>query len=194
LAPLAVLDVAAGLRNWGDEAAYKKYLRRFASTDGQCGRQVAALLEQKNRREASAITHRLKGSAGALALAQVERASYRLDEEIAAGGDSQNLLEQLQTALDAALDAIEKYAGSAEENNGNGLITTVSDAVGPLLTKLLWALDRDNPDETEPVLASLAKEVPEEMLRAICERVEAFDFRAAEAQVKALAGKLEISV
>ena len=194
LAPLAVLDVAAGLRNWGDEAAYKKYLRRFASTDGQCGRQVAALLEQKNRREASAITHRLKGSAGALALAQVERASYRLDEEIAAGGDSQNLLEQLQTALDAALDAIEKYAGSAEENNGNGLITTVSDAVGPLLTKLLWALDRDNPDETEPVLASLAKELPGETLRPIGERVEAFDFRAAEAQVKALAGKLHIQL
>ena len=193
-ASMPILDIESGLRTWRDEAAYKKYLRRFASTDGQCGRQVADLLEQERRSEASAITHRLKGSSGALALAQVAHTSRLLDEIVVRGGDPESLLEQLQTALDAALDAIKQYAGSASEDISASRIDMVSDAVGPQLAELLRALDRDNPDEAELILASLAKEVPEEMLRAICERVEAFDFRAAEAQVKALAGKLEISV
>jgi signal transduction histidine kinase/DNA-binding response OmpR family regulator/HPt (histidine-containing phosphotransfer) domain-containing protein len=192
---LPVLDIEAGLRTWRDEAAYKKYLRRFASTDGQCGRQVAVLLEQGRSSEASAITHRLKGSSGALAMAQVEHVSRLLDERVLSGGAPENLPEQLQTALDIALDAIKDYAGSASEDiSASRIDTAASGTVGPLLAEMLRALDRDNPDEAESILASLAKEVPEEMLRGICERVEAFDFRAAEAQVKALAGKLEISV
>jgi HPt (histidine-containing phosphotransfer) domain-containing protein len=192
---LPVLDIEAGLRTWRDEAAYKKYLRRFASTDGQCGRQVAVLLEQGRSSEASAITHRLKGSSGALAMAQVEHVSRLLDERVLSGGAPENLPEQLQTALDIALDAIKDYAGSASEDiSASRIDTAASGTVGPLLAEMLRALERDNPDEAESILASLAKEVPEEMLRGICERVEAFDFRAAEAQVKALAGKLEISV
>jgi signal transduction histidine kinase/DNA-binding response OmpR family regulator/HPt (histidine-containing phosphotransfer) domain-containing protein len=192
VAPPEVLDVAAGLRTWGDEAAYKKYLRRFASTDGQCGPQVAALLEQDRRSEASAITHKLKGSSGALALAQVERASRLLDERLAGGGDLENLLELLRLALDATVDAILLYAGSSTENASASRNAAASDTVGAQLTELLRALDLDNPDAAEPILASMAKEVPEEMLRGICERVEAFDFRAAEAQVRALAVKLKI--
>jgi CheY-like chemotaxis protein/HPt (histidine-containing phosphotransfer) domain-containing protein len=192
VAPPEVLDVVAGLRTWGDETAYKKYLRRFASTDGQCGPQVAALLEQDRRSEASAITHKLKGSSGALALVQVERASRLLDERLAGGGDLENVLEPLQLALDAALNAILLYAGSSAENASASLNPAASDTVGSQLTELLRALDRDNPDAAEPILASLAKEVPEEMLRGICEGVEAFDFRAAEAQVRALAVKLKI--
>ena len=192
VAPPEVLDVVAGLRTWGDETSYKKYLRRFASTDGQCGPQVAALLEQDRRSEASAITHRLKGSSGALALVQVERASRLLDERLAGGGDLENVLEPLQLALDAALNAILLYAGSSAENASASRNAAASDTVGSQLTELLRALDRDNPDAAEPILASLAKEVPEEMLRGIAERVEAFDFRAAETQVRALAVKLKI--
>jgi signal transduction histidine kinase/DNA-binding response OmpR family regulator len=191
-ASFEVLDVSAGLRKWGDEAAYKKYLRRFVSTDGQCGRQVAALLEQENLSEAAAIIHRLKGSSGALALAGVEHASRLLDERLVDGVDPEDLAEQLQTALDDALEAIQQYIGSADEETSASTTTPVSTAVGPLLTELLRALDRDNPDEAEPILASLTKVVPEEHLRGICERVEAFDFRNAEVQVKALADKFQV--
>ena len=192
---LPVLDIEAGLRTWRDEATYKKYLRRFASTDGQCGRQVAVLLEQGRCSEASAITHRLKGSSGALALAQVEHASRLLDERVVSGGAPEDLPEQLQTILDVALDAIKDYAGSASEDiSARRFDTAAFGTVGSLLAEMLRALDRDNPDEAESILASLAKDVPEEMLRGICECVDAFDFRAAEAQVKALAGELEISV
>jgi hypothetical protein len=128
-------------------------------------------------------------------MAQVEHVSRLLDERVLSGGAPENLPEQLQTALDIALDAIKDYAGSASEDiSASRIDTAASGTVGPLLAEMLRALDRDNPDEAESILASLAKEVPEEMLRGICERVEAFDFRAAEAQVKALAGKLEISV
>jgi hypothetical protein len=115
-----------------------------------------------------------------------------MDERLVSGGDPENILEQLQTALDAALDAIQQYAGSANGDISASPSVTASDAVGPLLTELLRVLDRDNPDAAEPILASLAKEVPEQMLRGISERVEAFDFRAAEAQVKTLAGRLKI--
>jgi CheY-like chemotaxis protein/two-component sensor histidine kinase len=192
VAALQVLDAETGLHNWGDEAAYKKYLRRFASTDGQCGRQIAELLEQKNRSEASAITHRLKGSSGSLALAQLERAAHLLDERLVSGGEPENLLEQLQSALDAALDAIQSYAGSGDEKPSGNAKAMASAAVGPLLSELLRALDLDNPDTAEPILAALANELPEEMLRGICERMEAFDFRAAEVEVKTLAGDLHI--
>jgi signal transduction histidine kinase/CheY-like chemotaxis protein len=188
----AVLDVEAGLRRWGDEASYKQYLRRFASTDGQCGRQIAALLEQINVAEAATITHRLRGSSGSLALMQVEEASRMLNERLVSRGDPEGLMEKLQSALDAAGEAIRKYAGLVEGKVSPGLGTPAPEAVAPLLAGLLRALDRDNPDESEPIIASLANEVPEEMLHVIREQVEAFDFRAAEAEVRALAGKLQI--
>jgi len=171
MAPPEVLDAAAGLRTWGDEEAYKKYLRRFASADGRCGPQLAALLEQDRRSEASAITHRLKGSSGALALVQVERASRLLDDRLAGGGDLENLLETFQLALDAALNTILLFAGSSAENASASRNAAASDAVAPLLTELLRALDRDNPDAAESILASMAKEVPEEMFVLSCWRL-----------------------
>jgi hypothetical protein len=127
-----------------------------------------------------------------LALAQLERAAHLLDERLVSGGEPENLLEQLQSALDAALDAIQSYAGSGDEKPSGNAKAMASAAVGPLLSELLRALDLDNPDTAEPILAALANELPEEMLRGICERMEAFDFRAAEVEVKTLAGDLHI--
>ena len=65
-------------------------------------------------------------------------------------------------------------------------------AVPPLLDELLLALDRDDPDEAEPILDRLSGKLPADQLAALRERLDVFDFRGAEAVVAALRARPRI--
>ncbi|HZK89909.1 MAG TPA: response regulator [Stellaceae bacterium] len=196
-----VLDMTAGLRVWGDEAVYRRYLHRFVEEYGETGHRIAALLAAGDRSSAAAISHKLKGVAGNLALPRVANMAAELNVRLTdADAPVVDLPAALQAAIDAALTVIAAlpvpdtssrpatYAAAPAESTGNRRAT------GELLGDLLRALDRDNPDATEPILAALASHLPAEQLSAIASRVEAFEFRAAETLITTMAEQLGLTI
>ena len=192
--PVPVMDMERGLRNWGDQQAYCKHLRKFATAHAGDGRDIAEFLTRQDATAASSLAHKLKGAAGNLALMEVWQAAGKVEQVLAAGAAAAGLVEALQLALTGAMHAIDDFAGVPEEMAQAGTDQVDHGSAAPLLMNLLQALDRDNPDEAEPVLLALAKAIPGHLLAAVQEKVEAFDFRAAEQQIFALASELHINL
>ena len=180
----APIDVERGLRNWSNREAYAKYLRRFATTHGEDGAQLARLLAGQGHAEAATLVHKLKGAAGSMALPAVWRQADRLEQALDQGKAAATELEALQEALRAAAIAIAAWTEPEEAVAGNAAADT---ATGQLLAQLLQALDRDNPDEAEPILAALSGQLPADKLASLREHLDAFDFRGAESIARTLA-------
>jgi signal transduction histidine kinase/CheY-like chemotaxis protein/HPt (histidine-containing phosphotransfer) domain-containing protein len=186
--PTSPIDVQRGLRNWGDSAAYRKNLRTFAATHGHDGEAIARLLAQGRREEAAAQVHKLKGAAGSLALTMVWRQAASVEQALDEGKETPTRAGGLEEALVAAGCAIAAYAGPNEKAPAQA--TEDETAAFRLLHELLRALDRDNPDEAEPILDALAGTLRANRLAVLRERLDAFDFRGAEAVVRTLVAGL----
>ncbi|WP_148262015.1 response regulator [Methylomonas methanica] len=184
------LDFERGLHNWGDAATYIKYLRKFADAHCRDGNELGSLILRGALQEALALSHKLKGTAGNLALMRVWKLAEDLERTLLEGGDSSGQTPVLQTALDDAAQAI---APLIDENTADDPInqgTVDRNAVHQLLRELLQALDQDNPDAAEPVLLALEQVLPAQLLKPIRELLDNFDFRAAEQQTRILMQQL----
>ena len=190
------LDLEAGRRNFGDAALYQRLLERFIESYPDSGQVIAGLLVHGEPAAAAALAHKLKGAASALALTEVARVAAAIEQAINAGQAPQPGLTGLQEAL-AAVIAARVPAPSAPQEKGTVPPAPIDPAVASrllhdLLHDLLRALDRDNPDHAEPILAALGPLLPAAGVRRLRELVDAFDFRAAEAQVRLAAAALGI--
>jgi PAS domain S-box-containing protein len=188
------LEVASGLALWHDRRAYCRYLLNFGASYRRAGDEIAALLNERRHGEALAIAHKLGGAAGSLALTEVGRIAGLIDRSRREEDDLTGLAGQLQNALDIALASIEQYCASFAGDAAETDFDAEAAKAAPLLKALLSAMDLDNPDAVEPIMASLGKSLPRSLLQPIRERIEAFDFRAAELQTRALAEKLGIAL
>lgn len=188
------LEAERGMALWNDRCAYCRYLLNFAATYRRAGSEIAALLNEYRDGEALAISHKLSGAASSLALMEVWRIAGVIDRSRREENDLAGMAGQLQDALDVALASVERYCAAFTQDSD--LPDNDVDAVrtAPLLQELLNALDLDNPDTAEPILEALNKTLPRSLLSPIRERIEAFDFRAAELQTKALVEKLGIAL
>ena len=175
-----------------DIAAYRRLLSRFAESYQEAGQDLGALLERGERAAAAVLAHKLKGAAGALALTDVARAAALIDQELKAGRAPEDGGQGLQQALKAAVGAIRRVADPPQDTLAPASVD--STVVGPLLRELLRALDRDTPDQAEPVLAALAAVLPNPQWCALRAHVDGFDFRAAEAEVAVVAAALGIDL
>ncbi|MDR3514459.1 MAG: response regulator [Azospirillaceae bacterium] len=117
-APAAILDFAAGMEDWQDDALYRHYLHRFIDGYGDAGRRVIAALAAGDRHGAAQLVHQLKGMAGNLALPEVARLVGALQAALADDPEDPaspnpcgaaaivKLAVTLQQALDAARPVI----------------------------------------------------------------------------------------
>ncbi|TCJ15790.1 response regulator [Parasulfuritortus cantonensis] len=185
--PLPGIDVERGLRVWRDQAVYRQYLQRFA----QEYRASAELLRQSDGDAASALAHKLKGVAGNLALGEVAGHAQEVDALARNGDDLGAAIDRLQAALDVALASIRRYAPEPGPDTA-ALPEFDRHLVTGQLGRALAALDADNPDGVEPLLAELAEQLPGPRIEAIRLAVETFDFRAGEAAIRRLAEELGI--
>ncbi len=206
--PTAALDFGAGLRIWRDEEVYRKYLRHFIDSHGEAGRDLAARLAAGDRAGAARLAHQIKGAAGNLALPEVARLVAELDARLsggeagaAAGPDGSGGMADLTTALQEALDAAHRsIAGlpeippAATTAPKDGQPPVAEGITAELLRALLRGLDSDNPDAVEPILASLADHLPADQIALLAARVDAFDFRGAEALVATLADRRGLTI
>ncbi|EGF31979.1 putative sensor/response regulator hybrid [Oxalobacteraceae bacterium IMCC9480] len=197
-----VLDVARGLQLWSNVPAYRDYLQRFASGyDGAVGA-IRRLLADGNYPAAAALAHKMSGDAANLALPDTHRLASEAERVLLARRDSTIVLVHLGEALEQARSAIRKFAPSrvvdevpgAPELVAGAVAEDVRTALAVLLERLMVALDSDNPDPVEPVLALLENYAPRASLAALRECVRSFDFRGAEAAAHAFARHYSVSL
>ncbi|CAN7551920.1 response regulator [Pseudoduganella sp. LjRoot289] len=179
------LALRQGLATWRDAAAYRKFLRKFEADYGQSCAQLESCYARGDGATARSLTHKLKGGAAGLALNGVVQAAAELEAADYAGGDIGAALGALQTALNTACASIARYVGG-DEDAPPAAEHPASPAAPPgadgavLLRELLLALDTDAPDSATAVLDRLAPLIPAGAAAELRERIDGFDFRAAE--------------
>ena len=183
------IDLTRGLRNWKDGVAFKRYLRRFAESHGNDAAAILHMLDLGMRAEASAALHKLKGAAGSMALTTVSRSADEAQRALAQERDMADAMSLLRGSLEAASVAIAAYAGVEDDDAqrvpaGDPATTIV------LLETFLGTLAHDDLDEAEVALDGMAGSLPTDRVAALREHLGNFDFRAAEAVARAVAGSM----
>ncbi len=101
------LDVARGEAVWEDAALYHKYLHRFVQEyDG-----IVEQMRAADRTVATALAHKLVGSARTMALPDVAHCAREVHRALVEGEDPAATLEVLAAALQVTLASIARYAG-----------------------------------------------------------------------------------
>ncbi|MBF0126743.1 MAG: PAS domain S-box protein [Magnetococcales bacterium] len=198
LSPLnGVVAYQKALRTWRDATAYVKALVSFAAGHGLDADRIARLLTTHPRDQASArfAVHALKGVAGNLAVERVARVATALESELKAGNlDAAHAhLPPLRHALEAVTVAIGRLHAVPEERSPPLHPVDAATLQGCFGT-LLKALETLNPDVVEPVMAILARHLPQQELLPIQQCVDRFDFEAATVRAQALADRVSLKV
>jgi PAS domain S-box-containing protein len=189
------IDLERGLRSWGNAEVYYNYLHKFADAHGHDGDEIGALIAQENLEYARALVHKLKGTAGNLAMMVVWEQAEKVERILTEGGEAENSAQILQMALDDVLVVINTLTWTSTSNDNDAISSVIDKNVArQILRDLLRALDRDNPDEAEPPLFALEKVLPAHLLKPIREMLDNFDFRSAEEQTNALIKQLNINL
>ena len=103
------VDVARGEAVWEDPALYHKYLHRFVQEyDG-----IVEQMRAADRTVATALAHKLVGSARTMALPDVANCAREAHRALVGGEDPAAALDALAAALQVTLASIARYAGPA---------------------------------------------------------------------------------
>jgi HPt (histidine-containing phosphotransfer) domain-containing protein len=181
------IDLTAGLKQWRGLSTYQTYLKKFVADYAGAGLDIATHLQQGDRAAAAALAHKLIGVAGSLSLPGVAGLARQLDPRLKVGEPGEALTAQLQAAIDEVCAGINDWTGTRDPLPTALAATDVDrGTVDALLNQLLGALDENDIDRAEALLAQLQCLVPEAPLAAIRAQVTDFDFRAAEPLTQAL--------
>jgi len=120
-APLVnkTINIAVGLEAWGSTELYCKFLQQFSQQYGQTVTDIQTHIQAGDLNQAKILTHKLRGSAGTLALTQVYRLAGELEilltDTAAAVADCTPKVAALALALQTAQQAIAEYAEYADD-------------------------------------------------------------------------------
>jgi CheY-like chemotaxis protein len=199
----AVMDVARALQLWSDLQAYRTYLRRFVDSYAHAVDLMQASLAAGDGAAAAALAHKLAGTAANLALPDTHKLADAAERVLASGSDPTLALAHLRQAVAQAVAEIAQFAPSAQAparapaQEQDGLAPGPQAdpvALSALLHGLVLALNGDNPEPVEPILARLMQLLPQQQLGNLVECVRGFDFRGAETCAVGLARQHGISL
>ena len=105
LSELPGVDIEYGLTIWKNPKHYRDCLLVFVKNYTDC----VSEMNQMDDTNASAIAHKLKGSAGNLAIVDVAKTASELEHALRSGDNPADLYIRLQAALDTALASITKF-------------------------------------------------------------------------------------
>jgi signal transduction histidine kinase/CheY-like chemotaxis protein len=191
---LAVMDVTQGLLIWKDLPSYRDYLRRFVGAYGQAVDVINAHLAIDDPASAAALAHKLSGVAANLALPDTHRLAGEAERVLAKGYDPTLVLARLSVALAHAVSEIAQFAPLTAADAVPDTPEGSPQALKAQLMELLSALDTDNPAPAMAILAKLAKQLPQQELAIISDRVQGYDFRGAETCTHELASAHSLSL
>ncbi|MCC4597364.1 CHASE domain-containing protein [Xanthomonas campestris pv. phormiicola] len=188
-----LLDAAQAQRLWNERVPYQRYLLKLLQHNPDPAATLQTLLDAQAPAAAISYVHKLRGSAGSLALPALVAASAALEERLGdAPGQAEAAIAALGTAMSATAAAIQRFVAEAEAATaavpplapGSDAGTASALPLQQQLQQLLLALDSDDPDRVERVLQGLAPSLPAARATELKQLVESFSFREAEAQVR----------
>jgi len=189
-----LIDFGRGQRTWRNNAAYDKALGLFRRSHGEDGQHLQIAATGEDWQQVRAIAHKLRGTAGSLALLRVAEQAGAIEQIVHDAEDVWPFLPPLQETLMQTLAAIEQYL-SVSIN----MSTPAPPAPAPAepdstvcdlkeqIEQLLKALDSDDLNQIEAVLPGLSGQLPEEQIQRLQAAIDAFDFRGAETLAKQFA-------
>ena len=179
------IDVAAGVRRWGNVSVYFKELEFFAEKHAEDVASIRDAYSISGFDGAMAKSHALKGAALNLSLTLVGDVAGRLERACKdrISGDVDELLNKLETSLRQAIESIASLSDDAEGSTAEDADMD-ADVLRSLLHDLLKALEMTNPDEAEPIIRKVRPHLPSGLGEALLRFVHNFDFQEAETAVK----------
>ncbi len=183
------IDLEAALRIWGQSDLYQNYLSRFLKEYAAAGLDIANLAQRGEFDSIAALTHKIKGAASGLGLMNVAERCINLETLLR----SHELLGAPALTLQAALQEVNaSFAAWRTTTALPGATPNAAKAklnqaeTETLLVDLLAALDADNPEHAEPILANLEKILGPSVIEPLKTAVQEFDFRQAELLTRGL--------
>lgn len=111
------LDVETGLAAWGSPDIYGQFLSRFAQQYGETGSDILARVRAGELGQAGKLVHKMRGSAGTLAVVHVHRLAGELELMLSGGAapaDLEAKAAELHAALAQARHGIAGYIARAQ--------------------------------------------------------------------------------
>jgi PAS domain S-box-containing protein len=196
-AQACVMNAVRGLAIWSDLSTYQTYLRRFASSYRDAVALLHTSLTTGDRFGAIALVHKMSGVAANLALPDTHSAAQQVEQRLSAQDDPEPALLELSKALAAVIAEIERYAPGIEpaaeaRDTAEAVSASALSAAGQIklktqLTRLLLALDSDNPVRVKSEMAMLEQQLPAPALAAIWVSVLDYDLQGAATRTRQLA-------
>jgi len=180
------VDVAGGLeRVAGNKRLYVDLLGQFVARQGGAGAQIAAALENGDRRLAERLAHSVKGVAGNLGMDSIFQLAGKLQSAIRESRDDVDVLfEGFSWELDRQVQAIQRAlrAQTPVQQGGKGSqMFNPAEALAMVerLRAMLQASDADAADAYRTLAETLRGTVDTTRLDALGAAVNGFDYEAA---------------
>ncbi|NYE23265.1 PAS domain S-box protein [Pigmentiphaga litoralis] len=195
----AVLDTAGGIARWtGQEAFYRRTLRRFGHEQHGLAATLTDLHQRRDRPGLRALAHRIRGLAANLGLDRLAALLQGVDEAIADGDEARAsaLLADLPAQLDAALQAIQDALGDADRTPPAAPAQPATPLDLPRVTGLVKTLSagmrRGQLDAAhlDGLMTLMAGHVDRPALARLQYLTDNFDFASAAAELDALLERL----
>jgi CheY-like chemotaxis protein len=175
------IDMEHGLRQWKEYDVYQTFLGKFAKVYCRVGDEIAAFVQQGDLASALALSHKLRGAAGNLALNKVAEQVRKLGETLHTGDYVPGDAELLQSLVNEVCHSIvrlpvrQTFSDDSSQDSDQQILS--------LLKQLLEALNQDSPNSVEPILALLKSKIAQTDWIQLNEYVLNFNFRDAERHV-----------
>ena len=197
-----VLDIAVGLSYVRVAELYQRQLRRFAKDYTGFAGIISDCIAKGNREEAAGLAHKLKGVVGALGLMELAPIVNELDRGLQDQAAPTTVLESRVAALDWALArsmaTINEYLAEVASAMplAVALPQTPSDLtwIKPIFKSLIECLCENNLYGAQARLEELSAQLPLSAVASVRAKLDEFDFRGAESEVRLIANLLSIAI
>jgi CheY-like chemotaxis protein/HPt (histidine-containing phosphotransfer) domain-containing protein len=191
------IDTADGLgRVAGNKRLYRSLLEQFAAKQADAGLRIDEALGNGDRETAERLAHTVKGIAGNMGIGAVHAAAAKLEKAIRDGTPTETALAELKAVLGAQVARIRTTfhrAARVAAAPDTFRADTAATAVGRLMA-LIDANDGDAADAVQEVTTALAGRVDSNLLEALRESVDGFDFDGARTKLNQIASECHLSL
>ncbi len=181
-----ILNSERGLRIWRETGEYHKWLKRFFDENG-ARRLDSPWTDTQLARD---YLHRVKGAAGNLGLMEVCQIAEKSIHQLKTIESEELVRQNMRRALEVAEHAASTFMKETRDSQSSGvaLVDVKAESLDreELLSRLLEALEADNPGAAEPWLLKLKPLLHGNVWLGIWENLENFDFKEAKNLVREL--------
>ena len=191
------IDTAGGVaRVGGNVRSYLKVLERFREDQGAAVEDIRAALAGGKSETAVRIAHTLKGLAGTIGAAALQKVSGKLEATLKSGGKAEDLTIETKTELDRVLETLELNIGrDVGDDAGKSADEKIPDDLAERLDALkdqLEAYDTAAEALLDRILVDVRGTDVAAPLTGLGKRVADYDFEGAVTELAELRGRMGI--